>query len=92
LNVFRAIRPLQIGEHRSRLVQLRMKVLLEQVEDFAQDWIAERVIDLVTAFAADDHLLGPQDGEVLGQVGLFNRAVAVSGSLRLPHVGAPQTE
>lgn len=57
----------------------------------AQDWIAERVIDLLTALAADDHLLGPQDGEVLGQVGLFNRAVAVSGSLRLSHAGAPQT-
>jgi hypothetical protein len=50
---------------------LRIKVLPEQVEDFAQDWIAQRVIDLVPALAADNHLLGPQDGEVLGQVGLF---------------------
>ena len=50
---------------------MRIKVLPEQVEDFAQDWIAQRVIDLVPAFAADDHLLRPQDGEVLGQVGLL---------------------
>ena len=44
----------------TRLVEVRVEVLLQQVEHLDEHGIAERVVDLVAGLAADDHLFGAQ--------------------------------
>ena len=60
-----------LAEHAGRLVEMRLEVAPEQIEHLDQDGIAQGVVDLIACPAIDDHLFGPQDGEMLGGVGLL---------------------
>ena len=48
-----------------------MKVVAHQVEDFAEERIAEGVKDLISLLAANDNLLGAQHAQMLRNIGLF---------------------
>src|SRR5208283_5630296 len=52
-------------------IQMRMEVVTHQVEDLAEDRIAEGVENLAAILAAVDDLLRSQHGQVLRDVGLF---------------------
>ena len=52
-------------EHRDRLVELCIEVLLEQDEHLDDHGVAEGVVGLVTRLATHDDLLRPQDRQVL---------------------------
>ena len=47
---------------------MRVEVLLQQIEYLDEHRVAEGEVDLVADLSADDNLLCPQDGQVLGQV------------------------
>src|SRR5262249_19000941 len=61
----------QVPEDFEGFVQMGLIVLPHQVEDLAENRIAEGIKDLVAVLAPDDNLLAAQDGQVLRGIGLF---------------------
>src|SRR5262245_55913882 len=49
-----------------------VEILAKQIQNIEEDRIAHRVVDLVAGLAVHEHLFGPEDGEVLGEVGLLD--------------------
>ena len=50
---------------------MRVEVAAQDVEQFQDDWIPKRVVNLIADLAVGDDPLGPEDGQMLGGVGLF---------------------
>ncbi len=66
---------IHLVEHLEGLIQMLFEVAAHEGEDLQDDGVADRVEDLISGFAIDDDLLGAQDREVLGDVGLLHAEV-----------------
>ena len=57
-----------------------MEVGAHEIQDLDDDGVADGIEDLVAGLAGGDELLGAQDGEVLGDVGLLEAELLDQGS------------
>ena len=73
-------RVLHLVEHADGFFELGVEVFAHQGEDFADGGVADGVEDLVACLAVDDDLFGAEDGEVLGDVGLFHAELFDEGA------------
>ena len=62
---------LDFFEQRGGFGELGVEILAEQAEHLFEHRVAQRIVNLVARFPADDDLTSTEDSEMLGSIGLF---------------------
>jgi hypothetical protein len=71
---------LHLVEHAEGLFEVGVEVGAHEGEDLVDEGVADGVKHLVAAFTGRDEVLGAEDGEVLGDVGLLHFELVDEGA------------